>query len=87
SPGLVSSPFCYRSHYRFVSPLESTLVPYQLHSISSDAVLVTSSDRCAQVFINPNDLTNSAITITNPDTPSPGLNLALRLVPDSINSK
>ncbi|KAG5723685.1 hypothetical protein E4T56_gene20286 [Termitomyces sp. T112] len=26
---------------------------------------------CAQVFINPNDLTNSAVTIMNPDTPSP----------------
>ncbi|KNZ79584.1 hypothetical protein J132_09173 [Termitomyces sp. J132] len=87
SPGLASSSFRYRSHYRFVSPLKSTLVPYQLHSISSDAVSVTPSNRCAQVFINPNDLTNSAITITNPDTPSPGLNLALRSVPDPISSK
>ncbi|KAG5720058.1 hypothetical protein E4T56_gene5645 [Termitomyces sp. T112] len=87
SPGLVSSPFRYRSHYRFVSLPESTLVPYQPHSISSDAVSVTPSDRCAQVFINPNDLTNSVITITNPDTPLPGPNLTLRLVPDPISSK
>ncbi|KAG5735784.1 hypothetical protein E4T56_gene7925 [Termitomyces sp. T112] len=42
--------------------------------------------RCAQVFINLNDLTNSAITITNPDTLSPGPNLALHSAPDSINS-
>ncbi|KNZ79541.1 hypothetical protein J132_09253 [Termitomyces sp. J132] len=87
SPGLASSPFRYRSRYRFVSLLKSTLVPYQPHPISSDAVSVTPSDRCAQVFINPNDLTNSAITITNPNTPSPGPNLALRSVPDFINSK
>ncbi|KAG5731498.1 hypothetical protein E4T56_gene4367, partial [Termitomyces sp. T112] len=38
------------------------------------------------IFINPNDLTNSAITITTSDAPSPGPNLALRSVPDSINS-
>ncbi|KAG5729686.1 GTP-binding protein TypA/BipA like protein [Termitomyces sp. T112] len=87
SPGLVSSPFRYCSRYRFVSLFESTLVPYQHHPISSDAVSVTPSDHCAQVFINLNDLTNSAITITNPDTPLPGPNLALRLVPDSISSK
>ncbi|KAG5724418.1 hypothetical protein E4T56_gene15955 [Termitomyces sp. T112] len=87
SPGLVSSPFRYRSHYHFISLPESTLVPYQPHPISSDAVSVTPSDHCAQVFINPNDLTNSAITITSPDTPSPGPNLALRSVLDSINSK
>ncbi|KNZ81739.1 hypothetical protein J132_10017 [Termitomyces sp. J132] len=87
SPGLVLSPFCYRSHYHFVSPLKSTLVPYQPHSILSDAVSVTPSGRCAQVFTNLNDLMNSAIMITNPDTPSPGLNLALRSVPDFINSK
>ncbi|KAG5719783.1 hypothetical protein E4T56_gene7264 [Termitomyces sp. T112] len=47
---------------------------------------MTPSDHCAQVFISPNDLTNSAIMITNPDTLSPGPNLALRSVPDSINS-
>ncbi|KAG5720991.1 hypothetical protein E4T56_gene13934 [Termitomyces sp. T112] len=87
SPSLVSSPFRYRSHYRFVSLPESTLVPYQPHSISPDAVSVTPSDRCAQVFINPNDLTNSVITITNPDTPLPGPNLTLHLVPDPISSK
>ncbi|KAG5718235.1 hypothetical protein E4T56_gene1596 [Termitomyces sp. T112] len=87
SPGLVLSPFRYCSHYHFVSPLKSTLVPYQPHSISSDAVSVTPSGRCAQVFTNLNDLTNSAIMITNPDTPSPGPNLALRSVPDFINSK
>ncbi|KAG5726054.1 hypothetical protein E4T56_gene1268 [Termitomyces sp. T112] len=87
SPGLVSPPFHYRSRYRFVSLFESTLVLYQPHPISSDAVLVTPSDHCAQVFINPNDLTNSAITITNPDTPLPGPNLALCLVPDPISSK
>ncbi|KAG5321881.1 hypothetical protein C0989_012700, partial [Termitomyces sp. Mn162] len=86
SPGLVLSPFHYRSRYRFVSLLESTLVPYQPPSISSDAVSVTPSDHCAQVLINLNDLTNSAITITNPDTLSPGPNLALCSVPDSINS-
>ncbi|KNZ72195.1 hypothetical protein J132_04476 [Termitomyces sp. J132] len=87
SPGLVSSPFRYRSRYRFVSLFESTLVPYQHHPISSDAVSVTPSNQCAQVFINLNNLTNSTITITNPDTPLPGLNLALRSVPDSISSK
>ncbi|KAG5724829.1 GTP-binding protein TypA/BipA like protein [Termitomyces sp. T112] len=87
SPGLVLSPFRYRSRYHFVSLFESTLVPYQPHPISSDAVLVTPSDHCAQVFINLNDLTNSAITIMNPDTPLPGPNLALHSVPDSISSK
>ncbi|KAG5735635.1 hypothetical protein E4T56_gene6984 [Termitomyces sp. T112] len=87
SPGLVLSPFRYHSRYRFVSPLKSTLVPYQPHSISSDAVSVTPSGHCAQVFTNLNDLMNSAITITNLDTPSPGLNLALCSVPDFINSK
>ncbi|KNZ76458.1 hypothetical protein J132_10433 [Termitomyces sp. J132] len=87
SPGLVLSPFRYRSHYRFISLPESTLVPYQPHPISSDAVSVTPSDHCAQVFINPNNLTNSVITITNPDTPLPGPNLTLRSVPDPISSK
>ncbi|KAG5728175.1 GTP-binding protein TypA/BipA like protein [Termitomyces sp. T112] len=81
SPGLVSSPFRYRSCYHFVSLFESTLVPYQPRPILSDTVLVTPSDNCAQVFINLNDLTNSAITITNPDTPLPGPNLALRSPP------
>ncbi|KNZ78582.1 hypothetical protein J132_11222 [Termitomyces sp. J132] len=57
------------------------------HIVSSDAVSVTSSDHCAQAFIIPNNLTNSAITITNPDTPLPGPNLTLRLVPDSISSE
>ncbi|KNZ82111.1 hypothetical protein J132_08294 [Termitomyces sp. J132] len=56
------------------------------HIISSDAVSVTPSDHCAQVFLNPNDLTNSVITITNPNTPLPGPNLTLRSAPDSINS-
>ncbi|KNZ75625.1 hypothetical protein J132_02567 [Termitomyces sp. J132] len=69
SPGLVSSPFRYRSCYRFVSLFESTLVLYQPRPISSDAVSVTPSDHCAPVFTDLNDLTNSAITITNPDTP------------------
>ncbi|KAG5732668.1 hypothetical protein E4T56_gene16778 [Termitomyces sp. T112] len=68
SPGLVLSPFRYHSRRRFVSPLESTLVPYQPHFISSNTVLVTLSDRSAQAFLNLNDLTNSTITITNPDT-------------------
>ncbi|KNZ72318.1 hypothetical protein J132_04008 [Termitomyces sp. J132] len=87
SPGLVSSPFRYCSRYCFVSLFESTLVLYQPHPISSDAVSVTPSDHCAQVFIDLNDLTNSAITITDPDTPLPGPNLTLRSVPDSISSK
>ncbi|KAG5735423.1 hypothetical protein E4T56_gene12769 [Termitomyces sp. T112] len=78
SPSLVLSPFHYHSCYRFVSLFESTLVPYQPHPISSDAISVTPSDHCAQALVNPNDLTNSAIMITNPDTPSPGPNLALR---------
>ncbi|KAG5722477.1 hypothetical protein E4T56_gene2869 [Termitomyces sp. T112] len=43
SPGLVSSPFRSRSCYRFVSLFESTLVPYQHHPISSDAVSVQTS--------------------------------------------
>ncbi|KNZ72667.1 hypothetical protein J132_02100 [Termitomyces sp. J132] len=96
SPGLISVSRSYLSlpvlsHLHFVivliivSYLHSNLLLF--HIISSDAVSVTPSDRCAQVFINPNDLTNSATTITTPDTPSPGLNLALRLVLDSINSK
>ncbi|KAG5726852.1 GTP-binding protein TypA/BipA like protein [Termitomyces sp. T112] len=86
SPGLVSSPFRYRSCYRFVSLFESTLVPYQPHPISPDAVLVTPSNHCAQAFINLNDLTNSAITITitNPNTPLPGPNLALRSQPNPL---
>ncbi|KAG5719739.1 hypothetical protein E4T56_gene18550 [Termitomyces sp. T112] len=87
SPSLVSSPFRYHSHYCFVSLFESTLVPYQPHPISSDAVSVTPSGYCAQVFTNPNDLMNSAIMITNPNTPLPGPNFALRSVPDSISSK
>ncbi|KAG5722173.1 hypothetical protein E4T56_gene6840 [Termitomyces sp. T112] len=48
---------------------------------------MTPSNHCAQVFINLNDLTNSTIMITNPDTPLPGPNLTLRSVLDSINSK
>ncbi|KAH0590961.1 hypothetical protein H2248_001074 [Termitomyces sp. 'cryptogamus'] len=50
-----------------VSYLHSNLLLF--HIVSSDAVSVTSSDPCAQFLINPNDLTNSAIIITNPDTP------------------
>ncbi|KAG5721497.1 hypothetical protein E4T56_gene13223, partial [Termitomyces sp. T112] len=50
-----------------VSYLHSNLLLF--HIVLSDAVSVTSSDPCAQFFINPNDLTNSAIIITNPDTP------------------
>ncbi|KNZ76010.1 hypothetical protein J132_00687 [Termitomyces sp. J132] len=50
-----------------VSYLHSNLLLF--HNVSSNAVSVTSSDPCAQFFINPNDLTNSAIIITNPDTP------------------
>ncbi|KAH0580733.1 hypothetical protein H2248_002220 [Termitomyces sp. 'cryptogamus'] len=50
-----------------VSYLHSNLLLF--HIVSSDAVSVMSSDPCAQFFINPNDLTNSAIIITNPDTP------------------
>ncbi|KAG5727624.1 hypothetical protein E4T56_gene12317 [Termitomyces sp. T112] len=65
------------SHLHFVIILiivlylyfESTLVLYQPRPISSDAVSVTPSDHCAQVFIDPNDLTNSAIMITDPNTP------------------
>ncbi|KNZ73133.1 hypothetical protein J132_01045 [Termitomyces sp. J132] len=68
-----------------VSYLHSNLLLF--HIVLSDAVSVTPSDHCAQVFINPNNLTNSAITITNPDTPLPGPNLTLRSVPDSISSK
>ncbi|KNZ79555.1 hypothetical protein J132_09238 [Termitomyces sp. J132] len=68
-----------------ISYLHSNLLLF--HIISSDAVSVTPSHHCAQVFINLNDLTNSAVTIMNPNTPSPGPNLALRLVLDSINSK
>ncbi|KAH0582613.1 hypothetical protein H2248_010541 [Termitomyces sp. 'cryptogamus'] len=47
---------------------------------------MTLSGCCAQVFTNLNNLTNSTITIMNPDTLSPGPNLALHSVPDSINS-
>ncbi|KNZ72402.1 hypothetical protein J132_03494 [Termitomyces sp. J132] len=50
-----------------VSYLRSNLLLF--HIVSSDAVPVTSSDPCAQFLINPNDLTNSAIIITNPGTP------------------
>ncbi|KNZ75970.1 hypothetical protein J132_00718 [Termitomyces sp. J132] len=50
-----------------VSYLHSNLLLF--HIVSSDAVPVTSSDPCAQFLINPNDLTNSAIIITNPGTP------------------
>ncbi|KAG5732659.1 hypothetical protein E4T56_gene16773 [Termitomyces sp. T112] len=97
-----SAKLCHRSRHTpkfsgILSRLHSVIVliiVLYLHSnlllfyiISSDAVSVTPSDRCAQVFINFNNLTNSAVTITNPNTPSPGLNLALRSVLDSINSK
>ncbi|KNZ71849.1 hypothetical protein J132_05806 [Termitomyces sp. J132] len=83
------------SHLHFVIVLvivsylyfESTLVLYQPRPISSDAVSVTLSDHCAQVFIDLNNLMNSAITITDPDTPLSGPNLTLRSVPDSISSK
>ncbi|KNZ78583.1 hypothetical protein J132_11153 [Termitomyces sp. J132] len=96
SPGLISVSRSYLSlpvlsclHFAIilviVSYLHSNLLLF--HIISSDAVSVTLSDRCAQVFINLNNLTNSAITIMNPDTPLPGPNLTLRSVPDSINSK
>ncbi|KAG5719676.1 hypothetical protein E4T56_gene2047 [Termitomyces sp. T112] len=96
SPGLISVSQSYLSlpalsclHFVIVlvivSYLHSNLLLF--HIVSSNAVSVTSSDHCAQVFINPNDLTNSAITITNPDTPLPGPNLTLRSVPDSISSK
>ncbi|KNZ73415.1 hypothetical protein J132_05839 [Termitomyces sp. J132] len=96
SPGLISVSRSHLSlpvlsclHFTIilviVSYLHSNLLLF--HIISSDAVSVTPSDHCAQVFINLNDLTNSAITITNPDTPLPGPNLALHSVPASINSK
>ncbi|KAG5734835.1 hypothetical protein E4T56_gene639 [Termitomyces sp. T112] len=84
SPGLISSPFRYCSRYRFVPLFESTLVLYQPHPILSDAVSVTPSDQCAQILINPDDLTNSAITITNPDTPLPGPNLTPRSPPTPL---
>ncbi|KAG5728271.1 hypothetical protein E4T56_gene19100 [Termitomyces sp. T112] len=96
SPSLISVSRSYLSlpvlsclHFAIILVIVSYLHLNLLlfHVISSDAVLVTPSDRCAQVFINLNDLTNSTITITNPDTPLPGPNLTLRSVPDSINSK
>ncbi|KAG5719360.1 hypothetical protein E4T56_gene13504 [Termitomyces sp. T112] len=64
SPGLVSSPFRYRSRYCFVSLFESTLVLYQPRPISSDAVLTptllyqvrTSLFARSQTSSVPNDL-------------------------------
>ncbi|KAG5723229.1 hypothetical protein E4T56_gene339, partial [Termitomyces sp. T112] len=78
SPGLISVSRSYLSlpvlsrplfviALVIVSYLHSNLLLF--HIVSSDAVSVTSSDPCAQFLINPNDLTNSAIIITNPDTP------------------
>ncbi|KNZ74383.1 hypothetical protein J132_06979 [Termitomyces sp. J132] len=78
SPGLISVSRSYLSlpvlsRPPFVIVLVIVSYPHSnlllFHNVSSNAVSVTSSDPCAQFFINPNDLTNSAIIITNPDTP------------------